>query len=390
MKRFLIQAKAFDGRHPWCGDVALALVSAAASVSASPALDPLTVPFVVLVNGAVAFRRCCPLTALVVAVGGITTLAALATAGRLPAPWTFLAAWILLFAVGRRRPGAFIVGAPLAAVTALAAFLAPAGTPEAALTERWSSFLPVAAMSLAALLAGSQVRITSETIIRRREEAMRAAVNDERARIAREMHDIIGHNLSVITSLANGGSIAVRSSPGDAARVFAEIGAVSRTSMREVADVLRLLRAPDERLEAAPPPQPNWRQFAALVDSVRFAGLRISFESSGELSSLSAGRRLAIYRIVQEALTNALKHAGPGASVTVTVASDSEATFVTVADDGGPGEHARSAPAAEPGYGLIGMRERTEAFGGWFEADGTVCGWRVRAWIPHERPEGLG
>ncbi|MEU0239032.1 histidine kinase [Nocardiopsis sp. NPDC006198] len=375
--------QAFDASHPLPWDIGLALLVALACTSASADLWPVGAPFLLIACGAVAFRRRVPLLALVTATIALSTgIMVCGLLGETP-PWGHLAIWILLFHVGLRQGRALVPAATLAGAVALAAFAGAAESGVPALDERGAALLPVAAMSAAALLAGSQLRGAREAEQRHRDEATRAAVAAERSRISREMHDLIGHDLSVIASLAAGGGNVVRSSPEDAERAFAAIGEVSRTSVGQLRHVLRLLRAADDESLLPLAPQPDLSQLGALIDAVRGAGLRIDDERHGDLQGLPPGHQLAVYRLVQEALTNTLRHGGEGTAVTVRIVVDARAVAVLIADRGAVPQTDRPAVLGD-GHGIIGMRERVDALGGALEAGPTAAGWLVRAVIPRE------
>jgi signal transduction histidine kinase len=385
MTALLSRLRAFDRRRPALWDVVVAVVCGAASVSASPHLGAAGVAWVVIVTCAVAFRRRYPLPALLVAFACVlaATGAALVTTAQLP--WTYLAIWVLLFGVGlrERRPAIGLVTA-IIAVTALTALGAQSG--DGALTdgERVRGALAVLGMCAAAFLLGLQIRTRRDQVAAEQAEAAHTAVVAERSRIAQEMHDIIGHNLSVITSLANGGAVAVRRSPDDAVEAFHAIGRVSRGSVRDVRRVLAVLRQDHTSDGASLVPQPGLDDLPALVASVEEAGADVRLELSGDLTGLSAARQLAVYRLVQESLTNVLRHAGRRARVDVRVCEDGDGTVVVVSDDGqGPGSlTAPGGPVA--GHGILGMRERVQGFGGTLSAGPSGDGWTVHAQIPSD------
>ncbi|MEV5353332.1 histidine kinase [Streptomyces sp. NPDC052693] len=220
---------------------------------------------------------------------------------------------------------------------------------------------------------------------RERDQQAQLATAAERARIAREMHDIIGHNLSVITGLADGGRYAAGKSPERAAQALDAIATTSRQALTELRRLLDVLRE-EERQQADLTPQPGLTDLAPLLDGVRSAGLPVRLTSHGT-PSLPPGRQLTVYRVVQEALTNTLKHAGPGATAEIDLAyGDKAAVTATITDTGtgGPPDP-RSA-----GRGLPGMRERTTLYGGTLEAGPRPHperGWRVRLHLPEETPQ---
>ncbi|WP_225859422.1 sensor histidine kinase [Streptomyces albicerus] len=227
-----------------------------------------------------------------------------------------------------------------------------------------------------------------------RDQQAQLATAAERTRIAREMHDIIGHNLSVITSLADGGSYAAAKNPERAAQALTAIGTTSRQALGELRRLLDVLRtdprgvepsaAESPELEMAP--QPSLTDLDQLIDGVRSAGLPVRTTIHGYATTLPPGRQLTVYRVIQEALTNTLKHGGPAATSTVSVSYENGgAVTVTVTDTGrGGGPH----PNGTPGRGLTGMRERTALYGGTLESGPLPeHGWRVHLHLPEETPQ---
>ncbi|MEV3860562.1 histidine kinase [Streptomyces sp. NPDC050095] len=210
-----------------------------------------------------------------------------------------------------------------------------------------------------------------------RDQQAQLAAAAERARIAREMHDIIGHNLSVITGLADGGSYAATRNPERAGQALTAIATTSRQALTELR---RLLDATAEQLPHANPeltPQPTLTDLDALIDGVRTAGLPVTLTDTGTPPPLPPGTQLALYRITQEALTNTLKHAGPGATATVTFSYAPDAVTLTITDTGTGGI------PTPGGRGLTGMRERTSLYNGTLEAaPHPAGGWQVTAHIP--------
>ncbi|WP_318213442.1 sensor histidine kinase [Streptomyces sp. SCL15-6] len=215
-----------------------------------------------------------------------------------------------------------------------------------------------------------------------RDQQAQLATAAERARIAREMHDIIGHNLSVITGLADGGRYAAAKSPERAAQALDGIATTSRQALGELRRLLDVLRD-EEREQAELAPQPALTDLDRLVDGVRKAGLPVRTAIRGD-AALPPGRQLALYRVIQEALTNTLKHAGPDATAQVDLSYESGgAVTLTVTDTGRGGQ----APALSDGRGLPGMRERTSLYGGTLEAGPRPRpdrGWRVHLYLPEE------
>ena len=186
------------------------------------------------------------------------------------------------------------------------------------------------------------------------ERAARAVV-DERLRIARELHDVIGHSISLIAIQSQAAARSARSNPDAVPAFLSGISAASRQALAEMRGVLAVLR-PDAEAELSP--QPGLEQVDELVAGLRAGGLETRLEV--QPMRLPPGIALAVYRIVQESLTNVLKHAGAGAKACVTIIHSGGTVRVSVHDDGaGP-----SGPAVSTAHGIVGMRERAAAYGG--------------------------
>ncbi|NGO14886.1 two-component sensor histidine kinase [Streptomyces sp. HC44] len=190
----------------------------------------------------------------------------------------------------------------------------------------------------------------------------------ERSRVAREMHDIVGHNLSVMVGLADGAATLAANSNEQSAEALRILGDTGRQAMGELRRVLGVLR--EEQQDDVRPlsPQPGIRELDPLLARVRAAGLAVTYRSLGELDSLGSGVQLTVYRIVQEALTNTLKHAGTGSAAEVAVAVDTGKVRIRVADTGVPhGARMQAEPEArtgDAGHGVIGIRQRAAMYGG--------------------------
>jgi signal transduction histidine kinase len=209
-----------------------------------------------------------------------------------------------------------------------------------------------------------------------KEAATRRAVQEERARIARELHDVVTHNVSMMTVQAGAARKVMDSAPDQAREALLAVEAGGRAAMSELRHVMGLLTMP-EAVDLAP--QPGLDQVAALAGRIRDTGVPVELVVSGTPVPLPPGVDLAAYRVVQEALTNTVKHA-VGASVTITVEHLPDELRIEVADTGGTGS-----PAAAGGNarGLLGLRERLAVYGGTLEAGRRVTGgYRVRAVIP--------
>ena len=218
-------------------------------------------------------------------------------------------------------------------------------------------------------------------LARERDQRAQLAVAEERSRIAREMHDIVAHSVSVMIALSEGAAQAVEGAPraaSDAMRRSAETG---RTALAEMRRLLGVLSDPSEGA-AERVPQPSIAELPRLVETFREAGLDVSLDVSGSTSG-DRGQELAIYRIVQEGLTNALRYAGSGARVHVRVNGTGERTQVEVRDDGPTGAGPGPITGVGAGRGLQGLTERVRMFGGTIES-GRVAGggWRLQAELP--------
>ena len=208
--------------------------------------------------------------------------------------------------------------------------------------------------------------------------AERYAVMEERARIARELHDVVGHSIALMTIQAGAERLAVGNTRPETSRVLNQIEVTGRQTLQEMRRLLGILRAPDDVVDFTP--QPGLDQVEALADRMRRAGLAVAVEVQGESRPLSPGVDISAYRIVQEGLTNVLKHA-ESTRARVHIAHVDGAVEIEVTDQG----CGQPVPAHGQGHGLTGMRERVALYGGSLEA-GPVAGggWRLLARLPRE------
>jgi signal transduction histidine kinase len=218
----------------------------------------------------------------------------------------------------------------------------------------------------------------AERLERERDQQGALAAAAERARIAREMHDIVAHHLTVMVTLSDAAIAASASSPERAAEVMRSVSATGRRALADTRRLLGVLRHrpgqdPAEDLQ----PVPDLTQLDMLIEQVRSAGLDTTLEIHGEALDVPAGVQLTVYRLVQEALTNTLKHGGPGARASVRLRFLPGELRVDVDDDGA----GAAAPAtASIGSGLVGMQERVHAYGGDVQTGPRQPGgWRVSA-----------
>jgi signal transduction histidine kinase len=326
-----------------------------------PALTPLGAVLLLAGTVPVAWRRRAPV--LVWAVIGAATGAY--GVAELPDP-VFVGAFVSLYTVVARCPPRLSV--PIGVVTAALWLLATAMSGDADLND----YYPAVVL---ATLAGS-LGVLSRTLQRQHEEEARRAVAEERARLARELHDVVAHAVSLVVVQAEAGA-AAGGPPDRVEEAFDAIADTGRTALAELRRLLRVLRSPGE--PGPRDPQPGVAQLAPLVESVRRAGLPVEVRVEGIDRPLPPGVDLSAYRIVQEALTNSVRHAGP-ARATVVLRYGERDLELEVVDDG------RGVRAGGPdGHGLAGMRERIALLGGELAVGAAPGGgFAVRARLPIE------
>jgi len=228
----------------------------------------------------------------------------------------------------------------------------------------------------------AELRARTERLEREHEEEARKAVVEERLRIARELHDVIAHSMSVIAVQSAVGHHVIDTQPAQARQALAAIEATSRSALTEMRRLLGVLRQAGEP-RGSLAPAPGLADLAPLVTQVQDAGLRVWITVEGQRESVPPGIDLSAYRVVQEALTNVIKHAG-AAAATVTIRYRDDSVTVEIANQGpaAPGLGVPP-PRTGSGHGIIGMRERVAVFGGEFAAEpGPDGGFRVRACFP--------
>jgi signal transduction histidine kinase len=216
---------------------------------------------------------------------------------------------------------------------------------------------------------------------RERDERTRRAILEERERISRELHDVVTHHVSVMVIQAGGGARAIDKRPDDARSAFEAIAATGRQAL---ADMRRMLGILGEG--GAAEPMPGLDRLDDLLEHVRTAGLEVSVSVTGDPRRLDPGLELTAYRIIQEGLTNSLKHAGGRARLAIAYAP--RALEITVDDDRGP-DPAPPVESGHEGRGLVGMRERVAMFRGTFAAEPTATGFRVTAELPIDDSVGV-
>jgi signal transduction histidine kinase len=334
---------------------------------------------------AVAYRRRWPLVGPLVFLAGWTAQTYLGHGGSLHGSVAAGPGLLLLF----YGMGAFASGPSaywaLGAVVALSSVntLHRAGTSIAAvpLVVLFVTVLPwgLGRMMRALTLRARADRESAERLDARRDEAARTARYDERARIARELHDVITHCVSVMVIQAGGARMVMAAEPE---RAEASLRSVERAGRDALAEMHRLLGAFDGDDEhATPTPQPGIADIDRLIEHARESGLTVALRIDGEPVALAPALELCIYRVVQEALTNVIKHAA-AARAEIHLSWEGTALQLSVCDNG----HGRVAVGTAPGHGLAGMRERVSMHGGCLDATGNLDGgFTVTASLPYQR-----
>jgi signal transduction histidine kinase len=350
---------------------------------AVPGPKGVAVPAMLVMTGSVAVRRRWPLGVGAVVILTNDVLGAVSGYGTSVAQ---AAGWMCsLYAIAvwtdRRR---FLTGVAVLAIGNVLAYLASG--PDASIKDPGIfTWLPTLAMVLVrGAVRGRELRaeaLAARAELLEREHALRAheAVAEERARIARELHDLVAHNVSVMVVQAGAERHALGPDQASTREVLASIEQAGRQALVEARRLLGMLRRKDDGSELEP--QPSVEHIDVLVEQIERAGLPVTLAVEGEQAPLPAGVDLCAYRIVQEGLTNALKHAGP-AHAEVVLRYAPRALDVEVRDDGrGPARANGDGDGA--GHGLIGMRERVALYGGALETgarDGG--GFAIHAHLP--------
>jgi signal transduction histidine kinase len=334
----------------------------------------LAIP-IAIAYSALAWRRTRPVAAGVV-MYATWILSNVLIASLEPLQSPLIAVLVISYAMGAHTDGREARLAPFVILAGMTGVVATFPDPVS------TDFIFPTAFALVAWLAGrglrTRTRLTEElheAAVQAQEahevEAVRAAA-DERRRIAREMHDVVAHSVSVMVVQAGGARRILDRDPARAVDAAAHIEDVGRAALTEMRRLLGVLHHTDERA-----PQPSMRELGALVERTRAAGLPVSLTVEGEPRSLPAGVDLAAYRVVQEALTNAIKHAD-AAPTEVTVRWEPEHLELEIVDNG-----AAAANGNHGGHGLVGMKERVRLYDGELRAGRrTGGGFEVIARLP--------
>ena len=385
-------------RHPRLTDSLVAGVYLASglalglllAVSGPPTIDPDLLPFgiVAMLLGAIAllFRRSRPWTVLVVAQ--VVTLLQVVPFTAVDLAIIPIALYAL--AVYGSTRAAWIGFAASVVVGGIASFLSGWVTQDPSLGSVVGSASQFAVTLLVVLLIGINIGNRRRYVValidraaqlaRERDQQSQIAVAAERSRIAREMHDIVSHGLTVMVTLADGSAATVGAQPERAADAMHQVAETGRQALGDMRRMLGLLDdgTPESRQLA---PQPGVAEISALVDGFRTAGLPIRLSTQGS-PPVDPAEQLTIYRLVQESLTNVLRHSAGATAVTVDVAYTPTGVTVEVGNDG-----LRTGPAAVGGHGLVGMRQRAALYGGTIESGPRPGGgWTVLATLAHDAP----
>ncbi|MFD4554685.1 sensor histidine kinase [Streptomyces sp. NPDC058469] len=253
-----------------------------------------------------------------------------------------------------------------------------------ALFVLFSTITAAVALGLVVRIRRAQLAVLRDRAARleiERDQRSKLAAAAERTRVAREMHDIIGHNLSVIITLADGGAYATDLAPERGKQALLLIGDTGRQALGELRRMLGVLRVQTSTPDAPElSPQPGIADLDALCARIRAAGPQVVYRTGGDPAALDRGVQLTVYRIVQEALTNALKHAGHDTRVDLAVSVEDTGVHIDCHDTGPGTATAGPRPSHDEGHGLAGMRERAALYHGTVTAGPAPGGgWTVRA-----------
>ncbi|AYL37397.1 sensor histidine kinase [Streptomyces fungicidicus] len=374
----------FIRRHPTWVDGFWAVVLFGISVlsgttmeeSRGTDLPALTVPVMLLLSLVVTLRRRMPerMLLLALAVGLGQLIADVAT---LPADFALLVIVYTVAAVGARWASRVALTAGLCAAP-LAQLRWP--TEEASTAQNLAIMvLQTVPFALAWVLGDSirtrrayfaQLEERAARLEKEREAQAKVAVAAERARIARELHDVVAHNVSVMVVQADGAAYVLDAAPDQAKKALETISSTGRQALAEMRRLLGVLRTGEHQEAGEYVPQPDVQQIEDLVEQCRGSGLPVDFRVEGTPRPLPSGVELTAYRIVQEALTNTRKHGGPDAGASVRLVYFDDGLGLLVEDDGkgAPHELYEEGGFDGQGHGLIGMRERVGMVGGTLDA----------------------
>ncbi|GAB3166837.1 sensor histidine kinase [Streptomyces incanus] len=336
----------------------------------------VTVPVMLLLSLVVALRRRMPerMLVLAVVVGLLQVVLDVAT---MPADFALLVIVYTVAAVGARWASRLALGTGLCAAPVAQARW-PLDNVSVAVNIALVVFLTVPFV-LAWVLGDSirtrrayfaQLEERAARLEKEREAQSKVAVAAERARIARELHDVVAHNVSVMVVQADGAAYVLDTAPDQAKKALETISSTGRQALAEMRRLLGVLRTGEHQEAGEYVPQPDVRQIEDLVEQCRESGLPVDFKVEGTPRPLPSGLELTAYRIVQEALTNTRKHGGPNTGASVRLVYFDDGLGLLVEDDGkgAPHELYEEGGFDGQGHGLIGMRERVGMVGGTLDA----------------------
>ncbi|MFJ9346317.1 sensor histidine kinase [Streptomyces sp. NPDC101237] len=391
------RARCRVGAHPLAVDAVVAagaLVCMVVSSFAVPhgahgvawgirAPDPLSLVLMTLAAVALVFRRHAPKTVL--AVTGAASVVECVTGD--PRAPVAMAAVVALFTVAATTDRRTTLRAGLLTMTVLTTAAMAAGplpwyAQENLAIFAWTGIGATAGDAVRSRRAVVQaIRERAERAERTREEEARRRVAEERLRIARDLHDVVAHHIALVNVQAGVAAHVMDKRPDQAKEALAHVREASRSALNELRATVGLLRQSGDP-EAPTEPAPGLHRLEELADTFRNAGLQVEVARADQGTTLPAAVDLAAYRIIQEALTNVRKHAGPAAKAEASVVRVGPHIEVTVLDDG-PGEGAESAATEGGGHGLLGMRERVTALRGTLTTGPRYGGgFRVHAILP--------
>jgi len=356
------------------------------AAEAGPSLDAVAYSSMVVVGGGLAFRHRWPIPVLYMTLAGLLVY----LIRDYPGGPIYLGVFIAIASAASLMPSRRVVPHVVVAVAALGVAVVlrgDTGNGDSSEESAWAHLLYLS-WSVVAFLIGKAIRDRRDLVAglrqrnrhleeTREEEALRR-VAEERVRIARDLHDIVAHNIAGISLQAATGAHVAAEHPDQAVEALLAIRAASKQTLDELRSTLHLLREGEDTAPLAP--TPGLDALPALVSSVEAAGIPVELEVSGDVSDVPDAVAGATFRIVQESLTNVMRHAGPAAA-SVRLAASAEGIDLRVEDDG---RGASSVVDATPaGHGLAGMRERALALGGTVEAGPRPGGgYAVHAWLP--------
>jgi len=373
---------ALDGALAAAGAYAAGLLTTEITAGLPAAARAAALVLAVAYGAALLFRRVAPRTVLAVQGAAAVGYAVLGP----PVPMLGPAVFVTLYTIGSRLERRAALVALVAAEVLLAVLLlARPGLPDVGSWALFSGLL-AAAWFLGDIVrrwqfaAAAHARRAVE-LEQAREELARLAVADERLRIARELHDVVAHTMTVIAIHAGSGRLAADRDPAAARKALEVVEESSRHALAELRRLVTVLRDADDPAPGHEP-APGLPDLHRLVAEVAAAGVAVDVHTEGDLARVPEGVSLAAYRIVQEALTNVVRHAG-ATRARVSVAVREDRVRLEVDDDGG-GRDGRGPEPGGRGYGLVGMRERAALYGGEVTAGpGSGGSWHVAGSLPY-------